>query len=68
VFYYVLSAALEPDVRLYAAHRADRGDCLIRRDGKGKVIVGFADPDRAALFMNLFEAEIERVFEAPSVP
>ena len=66
---YMLPAALEPDVRLYRSRRCERRD-----DGRvwrhaaaaeGTVTVSFRDPDRAALFLNLFEAEIERTFEAP---
>jgi hypothetical protein len=65
VFYYVLPAALEPEMRLYAACLSKQVSRFIRRDGDGKVVVGFSDQDRASLFLNLFENEIERAFKAP---
>jgi hypothetical protein len=65
---YVLPAALEPDVRLYRSRRCERrDDGLVWRNAaaEGTVTVSFRDPDRAALFLNLFDGEIERAYEAP---
>jgi hypothetical protein len=62
MFYFVLDGALEPDVRHYAARRCRPGDYVVYRDQSGKVVAGFGDEDRATLFLNLFDDEIERSF------
>jgi hypothetical protein len=63
MFYFVLDGALEPDVRHYAKRRCRPGDYVVYRDQSGKVVAGFDDLDRATLFLNLFDDEIERSYE-----
>lgn len=64
MFYYVLRGDLERDVRHYARRRCVPGEYALYRDRQGNVVVGFHDEDRATLFLNLFDDEIERSFEA----
>jgi len=64
--YFVLNGALELDVRHFAKRRCPRGGYVVYRDGDGSVVVGFRDGERAELFLNLFDGEIERVFDAPA--
>jgi hypothetical protein len=61
MIYYVLRSDLEQDVRHYATRRCRPGDCEIERGGA--LTVAFRDEDRATLFLNLFDDEIERSFE-----
>ena len=66
MFYFVLNGELEPDVKFFAKRRCRRGDYVVYRDTDGKSVAGFRDEDRASLFLNLFDDEIERHFEAPA--
>jgi hypothetical protein len=63
MFYYVLNNALERDVKQYAHRHCRPGDCVIQRSGM--LTVAFGDEDRARLFLNLFDDEIEHSFELP---
>ena len=64
--YFVLNGELEPDVKLFGKRRCRRGDYVVYRDADGKAVAGFRDPDRAELFLNLFDGEIDRQFDAPA--
>jgi hypothetical protein len=64
--YFVLNGALEPDVKHFAKRRCPPGGYIVYRDGDGSAVVGFRDSDRAELFLNLFDGEIERAFDAPA--
>lgn len=66
MFYFLVDDNIEPEVKLYARRHCKQGDCVMRRQSEGRVAVGFRDQDRAALFLGLFEDEIERSFEAPA--
>jgi hypothetical protein len=66
MYYFVLNGALEPDVKHFAKRRCPRGGYVVYRDGDGSAVVGFRDGDRAELFLNLFDGEIERAFDAPA--
>jgi hypothetical protein len=63
MFYFVLDGELEPDVTNYAARRCRPGDYVVYREQAGKVVAGFCDEDRATLFLNLFDDEIECAYE-----
>jgi hypothetical protein len=63
MFCYVLNADLERDVRQYARRHCRTGNCVIERNGV--LTVSFDDEDRARLFLNLFDDEIEHSFELP---
>lgn len=65
MFYHVLRADLEPDVTLFATRHCNAGDHLVCRQGDGTILVGFRDEDKAMLFLNLFDGEIERSFHVP---
>jgi hypothetical protein len=64
--YFVLNGKLEPDVKHFAKRRCPPGGYVVHRDGVGGMVVGFRNADRAELFLNLFDGEIERTFEAPA--
>ncbi len=64
MFCHVLVGDLEGDAKLFAKRRCVPGEYVIYRDQHGKVVAGFQSQDRAALFLNLFEHEIARSFEA----
>jgi hypothetical protein len=66
VFYFLVDGNIEPEVKLYARRHCKQGGCVVRRQPEGHVTVGFRDQDRAALFLGLFEDEVERAFEAPT--
>jgi hypothetical protein len=61
MFYYVLRSDLEQDVRHFATRYCLPGDCVIERNGA--LTVAFREEDRATLFLNLFDDEIQRSFE-----
>jgi hypothetical protein len=63
MFYYVLNGDLERDVRQYARRHCRPGDCVIQRNAM--LTVAFGDEDRARLFLNLFDDEIEHSYELP---
>jgi hypothetical protein len=64
MFYFVLNFDLEPDVADYAKRHCTSQDAVVYRDEKDHVVAGFLDADRATLFLNLFEGEIEESFDA----
>ena len=64
--YFVLNGQIEPDVKLFAKRRCKRGDYVVYRDTDGKTVAGFRDTDRAEFFLNLFDGEIEREYDAPT--
>ncbi len=61
---HVLAGDLEGDAKLFARRRCVPGEYIIYRDQHGNVVAGFQRADRAALFLNLFDGEIARSFEA----
>jgi hypothetical protein len=63
MFYYVLDGALEPDVKAYARRRCRPGEYSIHRTQNGSVVAGFREEDRATLFLNLFDEEIQESYE-----
>lgn len=63
MFYYVLPDELRPEVTYYALHHCAPGHYLIRVGRNGRVMIGLRDEDRAHLFLNLFDNEIEAGFE-----
>lgn len=64
--YFVLNGELEPEVKLFAKRRCQRGSYVVYRDSEGNAVAGFRDMDRAEFFLNLFDDEIEREFDAPA--
>ena len=64
MFCYVLNSDLDPDVRRYAERHCKPHDWVVDRVGASKLIAGFFDRDKALLFLNLFDAEIDHSYEA----
>jgi hypothetical protein len=64
MFCHVLSGDLEREAKLFAKRRCTPGEYIIYRDQHGNVVAGFQNADRAALFLNLFDYDITRSFEA----
>jgi hypothetical protein len=63
MFYYVLDGSLETDVTEYTRRRCRPGEYAIHRTRNGSVVAGFREEDRATLFLNLFDEEIEDSYE-----
>lgn len=66
MFFYVLPDELRPEVAYYARHHCAPGRYVIRVGRNGTVMIGLHDEDRAQLFLNLFDNEIEEGFERAS--
>jgi len=68
MYYYLLKAELEADVITFTRRHCTRRDGFIRRNENGQVVVRFTNEDRAHLFLNLFDDEIDRSFAVALTP